>query len=243
MRKSLTMIHIANSPEQLAIDVAEWLVGEADAAIVARGRFTLVASGGTTSRLTYETLAQPIYQRRIDWSRTYIFWGDERTVPPNHPDSNYGMMYEALLRHIPISPEHIFRLRGEIEPHHAADEYERQIRTFFGDEAPCFDVVLLGMGTDGHTASLFPYTEALKANDQLVVANFVPKLNTWRLTMTAPMINASRQAAFIVTGKAKAAMLHTVLHGPHDPQQWPAQMIQDPLWFLDAEAASELDTP
>lgn len=235
------MIHIASTPEQLARDVAEWIIDAADAAIVARGRFLWVASGGSTSRQTYETLAMPIYRDRLDWSRTYIFWGDERTVGPDDPDSNYGMMRDALLQHVPLPADQVFRMRGEDNPTQAADEYEQQIRQFFGDEAPRFDVVLLGMGNDGHTASLFPDTEALRATEQLVVANVVEKMDTWRLTMTAPLLNLARRVAFIVSGEGKAAMLRTVLQGPRLPHTYPAQLIQDPIWFVDEAAASQID--
>ncbi len=236
------MIHIASNPEQVALDVAEWIIGAAEAAIEARGRFLLVASGGSTSRLTYQTLAQPTYQARLDWARTYVFWGDERAVPPAHPDSNYGMMHTALLQHVPIPADHLFRMKGEDDPQAAAVEYEAQIRAFFGAEEPRFDVVLLGMGADGHTASLFPETNALNAaDDQWVLANFVPKLEAWRLTMTAPLLNLGHSVAFIVAGADKAAALQAVVQGPHNPQHLPSQMIHDPLWFLDTAAASRLE--
>lgn len=235
------MIHIASTPQQLAHDVAEWIVAEADAAIVARGRFLWVASGGSTSRLTYETLAQAAYRDRVDWERVYVFWGDERTVPPDHPDSNYGMTQQALLQHVPLVEDHIFRMKGEDDPLAAAADYEAQIRAVFADVTPRFDVILLGMGADGHTASLFPNTAALNETDRLVMANFVAKLGTWRITLTEPLLNLAQNVAFIVAGEDKATTLQAVLHGPYDPQQLPSQLIRDPLWFVDNAAASKLN--
>lgn len=235
------MMHIASTPQQLAHDVAEWVVAEADAAIVAHGRFLWVASGGSTSRRTYETLAQAAYQDRLDWSKIYVFWGDERTVPPDHPDSNYGMTHKALLQHVPLAADHIFRMKGEADPQAAAADYEAQIRAFFGDATPRFDVILLGMGTDGHTASLFPDTAALDARERLVVGHFVAKLDTWRITMTEPLLNLAHKIAFIVAGEDKATMLQTVLQGPHTPHQLPAQLIRAPRWFVDRAAAAKLN--
>src|SRR5690606_983517 len=175
------------------------------------------------------------------------FWGDERTVPPDHPDSNYRMAKEALLDFVALPASNVHRISGELEPARAAAEYEQTLRSFFAKRAgkTRFDLILLGMGDDGHTASLFPDTEALNETERLVVANHVPKLDTWRITLTAPIINDAAHVAFLVAGAGKAAVLKRVLQGPRQPHKLPSQLIQpvdgELVWLLDKAAASELD--
>lgn len=234
------MIHLSDNPTQLAIDVAEWIIAQSEIALAERDIFTLVVSGGSTSRRTYKTLASDAYRHRIDWSRVVVFWGDERTVPPDHNDSNYRIVHDALLKHVRIPAGQIHRMHGEDDPKTAAADYQAIIREYFGDMPPVFDVVLLGMGDDGHTASLFPNSTALDAHDQLVVATFVEKLDTWRITMTESLINSARQVAFIVSGTGKAQRLNDVINGPQELNRLPAQRIKDPHWFIDTDAATEL---
>ena len=188
---------------------------------------------------------------RVPWSKLQLFWVDERCVPPDHPDSNYRMTSEAMLAHVPLPPENVHRMEGELDPEVAASRYEAAIRTAFrleGAETPVFDLILLGMGDDGHTASLFPHTEALNELARIVVANHVPQKDTWRISLTFPVINRGREVAFLIEGAAKAQILHDVLLGPHDPDSRPSQLIRPSTgrltFLLDAAAAAKLpDAP
>jgi 6-phosphogluconolactonase len=182
----------------------------------------------------------------VDWSRIFVFWGDERCVPPTHPDSNYRMACEAWLQHVPIPEENINRMVGELSPQQAAAAYEIVLRAFFADEAaPPFDLVLLGLGNDAHTASLFPGTQAVNETDRWVVGQYVEKLGVWRLTLTPSAINGALNVTFLVSGLAKAAPLKQVLTAPYAPERLPAQVVQPQpgglLWLVDEAAASELD--
>lgn len=214
--------------------------------IAASGRFSLGLSGGSTPRTLFELLASADFTPCLDWANIHIFWGDERCVPPDHADSNYRMTRETLLDHVPLPAANIHRIGGENDPAEAAADYENDLRAFFGDDAPWphFDLLLQGMGDDGHTASLFPETDALAETTRWVVANYVPKLASWRITLTAPAINAAANVWFLVTGENKAAALHQVLRGPHQPTTYPAQLIQPTngtlAWLVDPAAAARL---
>lgn len=207
----------------------------------AQAAFSLVLSGGSTPRALYELLTET---DEIDWLKVHIFWGDERCVPPDHADSNYRMAREALLDHVPLPHANIHRIRAEQDPEQAAESYEDELRHYLGPDGR-FDLVLLGMGDDGHTASLFPETAALDETERLVLANNVPQLETWRITLTAPLINRARNVAFLVAGENKAAPLREVLHGPRQPHRYPAQMIAPEngrlVWFVDQAAAANLE--
>lgn len=245
----MSAVTVYPDPDALAHAAAEAIVTLAAEAVAARGRFSLGLSGGSTPRVLFALLASDRYAGRIDWPRLHVFWGDERCVPPDHPDSNYGMARALLLDHVPVPPEHIHRLRGEIDPVAAATEYDNQLRAFFarqGADAARFDLLLQGMGDDGHTASLFPGTDALAVRDRWVVANYVPKLAAWRLTLTAPAINAAAHVVFLVAGAGKAEALRAVLQGPSQPELYPSQLVAptagDLTWLVDAAAARLLDS-
>ena len=199
-------------------------------------------AGGSTPKAAYEILARD-FAEEIDWGRTHVFFGDERTVPPDHEDSNYRMARLALIDHVPVGSVH--RMRGELPPDEAAASYEGELKAFFGDEdPPRFDLILLGLGEDGHTASLFPETSALEVADRLVVANPVLKLDTTRITLTAPVLNAARAVRFLVAGGGKAEALKEVLEGDADPRAYPARLVQPPggpAWMVDREAARLLE--
>jgi 6-phosphogluconolactonase len=234
---------LKEEPQRLAEAAARDFAAKAEAAIAERGRFTVALAGGSTPKATYEILARD-YADGLDWSKVHVFFGDERTVPPDHEDSNYLMAYETLLSHVPVGSFH--RMRGELPPAEAAAAYEEELREFFGasDEPPSLDLILLGLGEDGHTASLFPETSALEVHDRWVVANPVLKLETTRLTLTVPVINSGRAVNFLVAGEGKAEALKQILEGDADPRQYPAKFVRpengDLTWMVDRAAAKRL---
>jgi 6-phosphogluconolactonase len=244
--KSDANILIFDDASGVARAAADRFVEVAQAAIAERGRFSVALAGGSTPRRTYELLATGAYRNRIQWAGVHIFFGDERGVPPTDTESNYRMAREALMGLVPIPAQNVQRIMGEEEPFAGARLYEQELRAYFDGAAawPRFDLVLLGMGEDGHTASLFPGTPALAEQQAWVVANRVEKLATYRITLTAPAINHAAHVVFMVTGATKAERLLEVLHGPRDPERLPAQMIQPVdgslTWLLDRTAASSL---
>lgn len=236
----------------LARAAAEHFVEAAKAAVAARGRARIAISGGSTPKLAFQLLADPNepYRDAMPWDKIELFWVDERCVPPDDKDSNYRMTREALLDKVPIKPEQIFRIEGELDPEEAAARYESAIRGQFrleGAQAPVFDVLALGMGDDGHTASLFPHTEAIHELGRVAVANYVPQKETWRVTLTWPVIIEARDVFFLIGGKDKADPLHRVLQGPYNPETLPSQLIQPKsgnlLLLLDKDAAALLPAP
>lgn len=233
-------VQIFATPDDLAQAAARAFAENAERAIAERGRFTVALAGGSTPRATYGILARD-YPDAMDWPRVHVFFGDERTVPPDHEDSNYRMAKEALLDHVPAGSVH--PMRGELVPEEAAASYEKELREFFGEEPPTLDLVMLGIGGDGHTASLFPETGALDVTDRLVVANPVPKLGTTRLTLTVPVLNAARDVFFLVAGEDKAEALKEILEGDADLRDYPAGLVQPeggPTWMVDRAAAALL---
>lgn len=229
---------------ELAEAAARDFARRAGGAIEACGRFAVALAGGSTPEATYEVLARD-HADGLDWSRVHAFFGDERTVPPDHEDSNYRMAREALLSRVPVGSVH--RMRGELPPEEAAASYEQELREFFGAaEVPRFDLIMLGIGGDGHTASLFPETAALEVSDRWVVANPVLKLETTRLTLTAPVINAAGAVTFLVAGEDKAGALEEILEGDADPRAYPAKLVQpegELVWMADRAAAGSLGKP
>jgi 6-phosphogluconolactonase len=228
--------------EQLAEAAAQDFVASAEGAVNGRGRFAVVLAGGSTPKATYEVLSRD-YADRLDWSKVHIFFGDERTVRPVDEDSNYRMVRETLLSHIRVGSVH--RMRCELPPAEAAADYEEQLRGFFGsNDVPAFDLILLGLGKDGHTASLFPETSALDVTDRWVVVNPVLKLGTSRVTLTVPVINAAAAVTFLVAGEDKAEALREVLEDDADPRAYPAKFIRpeggDLTWMVDRAAAKLL---
>ena len=232
------LIQVFPDLSALASGAAERIEKVASAAIAAKGNFSLVLSGGSTPKTLYQLLAGE-YRDRIDWPKVEIYFGDERCVPPDDPQSNFRMASEAMLSKLPIPEKNIHRMRGEIDPHTAAKEYGQLLKEKFGDGGA--DVILLGMGPDGHTGSLFPGTEALTEVKHRCVAIFVQKLNMWRITMTAPFINRGENVMVLVAGAEKAAVVREVLKGPLDVQRLPIQLIAPAAgtmtWLLDSAAA------
>ena len=245
--------HVYEKQDALCRATAQRFVDRIHAAVAARGRARIAVSGGGSPKPVFALLADPgePYRAAIPWDQLWIFWVDERCVPPNHPDSNYGAARELLLNKVPLAADHVIRIEGELPPEEAAARYESAIRGHFrleGAEAPIFDVVQLGMGDDGHTASLFPHTEALHELGRVAVANHVPQqTQTWRVTLTWPVINAAREVFFLIDGAKKADPVGRVLTGAYDPETLPSQLIQPGngrlVFLLDAAAAAHLPAP
>ncbi len=209
------------------------------AAQAANDRFTLALSGGSTPKLLYQRLAGADFAARLDWPRVHLFWGDERCVPPDDPASNYRLARETLLDHLSIPPANVYRISGEREPAQAAADYDRRLRGFFGG-LPRFDLILLGLGDDGHTASLFPHTPVLTERDRYAASSTAPVPPIHRVTLTLPVINAAARVLFLVSGEGKAAILRRVLEDEY-PDTLPAQLIQpadgEVIWLVDESAA------
>jgi 6-phosphogluconolactonase len=239
-------VRVLPDAQATAYAAAELFVARAAAAQAQRGVFRVALSGGSTPRLFHSMLADSPLRNQVDWAHIQFFWGDERCVPPDHPDSNYRMARETLLDLVPVPSEHIHRMRGEDIPAAAAQAYESELRAAFAiepGETPRFDLIYTGMGPDGHTLSLFPHTAALSVTDRLVVANYVPQLNANRITFTTTLANHSALVAFVIAGADKAPALAHVLEGPRDPEQYPSQLIAptgELLYLLDGAAASRL---
>ena len=242
------VVEVFPDASAVAAAVAEAVVSSAGRAVDRGGRFLLALSGGDTPRGLYERLAAPGFAERIPWESVHVFWGDERCVPPFDPQSDYAMAKEALLDHVAIAKGHIHRIRGEDDPESVALEYERLLRRTFGamtgppPTAPGarFDLTLLGMGEDGHTASLFAGTSAVQETQRWVMPVQAPAAPNRRISLTPPVLNASARTIFMVTGTAKADALAAVFVGPHDPSALPAQAIEGAEWFVDADAAALL---
>jgi 6-phosphogluconolactonase len=254
-----------SSPRVLRFEDAEGAAGAAAGffadcarrAVERSGRFTVALSGGSTPRRLYARLTREPFLTAVSWKAIEFFWGDERAVPPDHPDSNYRMARESLLDHVAAAAERVHRMHGDLpELEDAAQAYEEELARVFAvapgrsdaggpaPNVPAFDLVLLGLGPDAHTASLFPGTAALGERERWVAANDVPALGTRRLTLTPPVLNAAAQILFLVTGEEKAAPLASVLEGPRDPNRFPAQLVEAPggavSWFVDGAAAAML---
>lgn len=240
------MITVVSDPSALAATVAEHIVVRANEAIAVRRRFMIALAGGSTSRATYELVASDALASRIDWRRVHVVFGDERCVGPDDQLSNFRMAREALLDWVPVPSSHVHRIRGEDDPAQAAALYERQLRQLLGSNMPdaALDLVLLGLGEDGHTASLFPGQCAVRERVRWVVAESIGALSSWRITLTPVVLNAARAVSFVVSGPSKANAVREVLEGRKAPDRLPAQVI-DPRggqlsWFMDAAAASHL---
>lgn len=222
----------------------------ANEAVNERGLFSVALSGGSTPQSLYNLLASEPFSENVDWSRTHIFWGDERCVPPDHPDSNYFKASMALLDQVPLPRENIHRIPAEQKPEQAAEEYEEVLLKFFSalpsshERARAgFDLVLLGMGDDGHTASLFPGTAAVQEQARWVAAHYVDKLAAWRITLTPALLNRAKNILFMVSGAGKSDTLQRVIYGSYQPDRYPAQVIQpengDLRWMVDEAAAGQ----
>ncbi|PJF48947.1 MAG: 6-phosphogluconolactonase [Chloroflexi bacterium] len=242
-------LQVEPTPEAMAELAAKAVVFWGRKAIERRSAFHLALSGGSTPKALYRRLSGPPYADQLDWQRVHLWWSDERAVPHDHPDSNYNLAYDALIAHVPIPPENVHRVQTELGLAGAAEQYEAEIRSRIAGVAdpswPTFDLILLGMGDDGHTASLFPHTPALAERSRLVASQVVPQANVpARITFTPPLINAADVVCFMVSGASKAGTLRRVLLGEYQPQALPAQLIAPTrgklFWMVDAAAASHV---
>ena len=240
---------VFNGPEAVARAAAHRFLSDAESAVASRGVARIAVSGGSTPKAMFALLASPSepFLKAVPWDRLQLFWVDERAVPPTDPDSNYRMTDEQMLSKVPLPGANVFRMEGELPPDEAASRYESVLRNTLrleGAESPAFDLVLLGMGPDGHTASLFPHTEAIHELGRLAVANHVPQKDTWRITLTSPVLNHGRDVVFLIEGEAKADVLAEVFTGPRDPERLPSQLIRPEngrlLLLLDKAAAGKL---
>jgi len=232
---AVTDFLVCADADHLALAAANLFVKLAREAIAQRQRFTVGLAGGSTPRPAYSLLAEEPLIGQVDWSQVEVFWGDERCVPPSHPDSNYRMARQSLLDRVPIPPENVHRVRGELPPEDAAAHYRLELQTVLGAGGR-FDLILLGMGTDGHTASLFPETAVLDEKDRSFAAVYVEQLDSWRLTLTLPTVNAARHVVFVVSGVRKAETLARVRSG----EGLPAARVQpaegELIWLVDRDA-------
>jgi len=242
-------VRILADANSIAQTAAEEFLEAARQAVSEKGSFSVALAGGSTPKALYGLLAtNPLLQAKVPWSKIQFFFGDERHVPPNDAESNFRMAEEAMLGKAPVDPKQVHRIKGEKRnAAQAAEEYEQDLHASFrlqAGEFPRFDLVLLGMGPEGHTASLFPGTKALKEERRLVVSNWVGKFYTDRITFTPPVLNNAARVIFMVHGEEKAPALKAVLEGPYEPEQLPAQIVQPKqgkvLWLVDPSAASML---
>ena len=238
------MINIYEDMNVLGLAAAELFIEKACYSVNCRGRFTVVLAGGETPRRIYEILGKEPFYSRIPWQKVHVFWGDERYVPSDDFSSNQLMARQSLLDHVPIPKEQIHPIVCESTPQQSAEDYEKVIRSAFIGEEPRFDFVFLGLGTDGHTASLFPNTPVLEERVGLVDHVYVAEKNSYRVTLTVPLINQAATVVFLVTGGNKAHIVQEVLEGPQDVMRLPSQRIEphggNLYWLLDREAGKLL---
>ena len=251
-RRVQVTVQVSSTPAAVAQAAADLFAEAVINAARNRGHARVAISGGSTPKTMFELLADPAqpHLNQIPWAQLQLFWVDERCVPPDNDESNYKMTHQAMLAKVPLPASNIHRMEGELDPEEAASRYESEIRNTFkleGAETPTFDLILLGLGPDGHTASLFPHTDGLNELGRICIANHVPQKDTWRMTLTWPVITQGRQVAFLVEGEEKAEMVGTVFTGAYDPETYPAQLIRPAsgklTLLLDTAAAAHLPGP
>lgn len=237
-------LHIAKDSVQLSTDLAEWIGNYINEVLTKKDRFTFVLSGGSTPKLLYTLLAAKPYNESIPWEKVHFFWGDERAVPFEDSRNNAKMAYDELLDKVGVKAENIHVMRTDIGAQESAAEYEKTLRQYFEGEETTFDFVLLGMGDDGHTLSLFPGTSVIHEKDAWVTSFFLPAQDMYRITLTAPVVNHSAAVVFLAVGTGKAETLKHVLEGEFEPDTYPSQVINPTKgelhWFIDEAAAADL---
>lgn len=237
-------LHIEKDTKALSASLAEWINNYIQQVLAKQDRFTFVLSGGSTPKALYALLAESPYKESIPWEKLHFFWGDERAVPFEDSRNNAKMCYDELLDKVPVKAENIHIMRTDITPEESAAEYEQIVKTYFEGSETTFDFVLLGMGDDGHTLSLFPGTEVIHEQDALATAFFLQAQDMYRITLTAPVVNDAACVAFLAAGAGKAEVLKQVLKGEKNVDLYPSQIIQPEKgqlhWFVDEAAAALL---
>lgn len=238
------MFHIFNSIDKLFFDLADFVVAKSKQALHEEGRFSFVLSGGGSPKRLYELLASDQYRNKIDWTKVFFFFGDERYVPATHADSNYLMAKKALFDPLNIASSQIFPVNTTLSPAAAAQAYSNDILSYFGNKPAYFDFVLLGLGDNSHTASLFPHTKVLHEKEAIVKEEFIEEVGMYRITLTAPLINEATSIAFLVYGAGKALAVRHIVEDDLNIEEYPAQLIKakrgELHWFLDEAAAASL---
>jgi len=240
-------IEIYPNPEELSKAAVQLFVDVARQSVKERGRFTAALSGGGSPQRMYEMLASEPFKSRVPWDEAFIFWGDERFVPSDDPENNARMTREKLLDHVPLPSDHIFPIPTSGKPKAAATTYASTLSSFFGNsnDFPRFDFMLLGLGENGHTASLFPETDVLQEQNKLVDSVFIEEKDQYRITLTYPVINSARNIVFLVHGSSKSSVLQKILEGKYEPNELPAQLIKpsssELFWLIDENAAAILE--
>lgn len=239
-------LHVFENAEELSLAVAEWIAAYTQSVLKKNDRFTFALSGGSTPQKLHKILAAAPYREKIDWTKIHFFWGDERAVPFSDDRNNAKMAYDTLLDHLAIPADNIHVMRTDIGPEQSAAEYEKMLHNYFDGRPNTFDLVLLGMGDDGHTLSLFPGTDIVHEHNAWTRAFFLQSQDMYRISLTAPVVNRSAAILFLAAGKNKAETLKQVLEGPFNPDLYPSQLIQPSNgalhWFVDKAAARKLAT-
>lgn len=238
------MINVFQNSEGLSRAAAELILDISNKSMEKKDKFSLVLSGGSTPKQTYKFLTQPHYRDNIKWDKTFLFWGDERFVPQDDPLNNYKMAKDIFIKKIPVPGKNVFPIPTKGKPSVCASEYENEIKKYFDSGNTSFDLILLGLGENGHTASLFPNTDILREENKLIKEVYVNEINMYRISMTAKLINNSKNILFLVFGEEKAEMVSKIIEGNSDPDNLPAQLIKPSggtiKWYLDKAAASKL---
>jgi 6-phosphogluconolactonase len=237
-------LNIFDNEGEVLNALAEYIVKVASDSVASRGKFSIALSGGNSPKKLYELLASAAFKKRVEWDKVYFFFGDERYVPHTDPQSNYLMAQKALLEPLELGNKQVFPVNTKLGPEEAAEAYTTDINYYFAGEDARFDLILLGLGDNSHTASLFPHTPVLHDNTASAKAVFVDEMQVYRITMTAPLINQARHIAFLVYGDGKAIAVHHIIEDKTDIENYPAQLIKpkdgDLQWFLDHGAAAQL---
>lgn len=237
-------MHISNNIDELSFQFAQWLVAYIEETLSKQDRFTIALSGGGTPKKLYQLLASDEFKEKIDWKKMHFFWGDERCVSYEDERSNTRMAFETLLDHVPVANEQVHKIQTDIDPAEAANAYEKTLHDYLDGQSHTFDLVLLGLGDNAHTLSLFPGYPVVRENKKWVVAFYLKEQDMHRITLTAPVVNQAARVAFLVSGGDKAAAVYHILGTDHDPDLYPAQIIQpfngELYWFCDKAAAADL---
>jgi len=235
-------LHIFKNPGQVSVALADWIINYIEEVLKTQDRFTWALSGGNSPKGLYELLGGSPYREKIPWSKMHFFWGDERFVPFDDPHNNGKMVYEVFLKNVPVPVDQIHYIRTDIAPEESAQEYEKILHQYFDNQNSSFDLVLLGLGEDGHTLSLFPHSPLIHEKKVWVKSFYLPEQEMYRITLTPSIVNRASRVAFLVNGKEKAFTLKQVIRGEFNPDKFPAQIIQASSgglhWFIDEEAAS-----